>query len=33
MDKEIAKQKVEKVVNKFLATSKKELDDMPEEQI
>ena len=33
MDKEIAKQEVEKIVNKFLAISKSELDEMPEEQI
>ena len=33
MDKEIAKQEVEKIVNKFLATPKSELDGMPEEQI
>lgn len=33
MDKEKAKQEVEKIVKKFLSTSKSELDEMPEEQI
>jgi len=33
MNKETAKQEVEKIVKKFLTIPKKELDDMPEEQI
>ncbi len=33
MDKETAKQEVEKIVGKFLTIPKKELDSMPEEQI
>ena len=33
MNKETAKQEVEKIVNKFLAIPKKELDGMKEEQI
>ena len=33
MDKEEAKEEVEKIVKKFLAIPKEELDDMPEEQI
>jgi len=33
MDKETAKQEAEKIVKKFLAIPKEELDDMPEEQI
>jgi len=33
MDKEKAKLEVEKIVKKFLSVPKKELDDMPEEQI
>ena len=33
MNKEIAKQEVEKIVNKFLAIPKSELDGMKEEQI
>lgn len=33
MDKEIAKQEVEKIVKKFLAIPKTELDEMKEEQI
>ena len=33
MDKKTAKQEIEKIVKKFLAIHKKELDEMPEEQI
>ena len=33
MDKETAKQEVERIVNQFLAIPKSELDEMPEEQI
>ncbi len=33
MDKETAKQEVEKIAQKFLSVSKEELDEMPEEQI
>ena len=33
MDKEIAKQEIEKIVKKFLAIPKTELDGMKEEQI
>jgi len=33
MDKEIAKQEVGKLIEKFLSIPKNELDNMPEEQI
>lgn len=33
MNKEEAKKEIEKIVKKFLAIQKEELDDMPEEQI